>query len=105
VYFPPGGPGVVTIDLSRTAYNGPGPTGRATIRIGTVKLDSNNDAELGRVLGIQHAVVRNGHETTISVRVASTPVFLSIVVTPTVSPPPDTRKLAAQPGFSFTRAP
>ena len=29
----------VEVDLSRTAFTGPGPPGRATIRVGTVKLD------------------------------------------------------------------
>ena len=102
-YFPRGGPGVLRIDLSRTAYNGPGRPGRATIEIATVKLDANKDAALGRVLAVQRAVVRNGQRTPVYVHVASTPVFVSIVVAPTIPLSVDSRMLAAQPRFSFKR--
>ena len=43
-YFPRGGPGTVVVVLSRTGYRGPGKPALATIRIGTVKLDSNGVA-------------------------------------------------------------
>jgi hypothetical protein len=102
-FFPPGGAGVLKIELSRTAYNGPGRPGRATIQIGTVKLDSNGDPELDRVVSVTHAIVPNGREKTIFVPVASTPVTVSIVVTPHLSVPGDSRLLAAQPAFSFKR--
>jgi len=102
-YFPRGGPGVLRIDLSRTGYNGAGPPAHATIEIGAVRLDSNQDAGLGRILAVRHALVRNGKRTHVYVHVASTPVFVSIVVSPTIPASVDSRMLAAQPGFSFKR--
>ncbi len=102
-YFPRGGPGVLRIDLSRTAYNGPGPPAHATIEIGAVRLDRNQDASLGRLTTVLHATVRNGKPTTVLVHVRSTPVFVSIVVSPRIPASIDTRRLAAQPAFTFTR--
>ena len=101
-YFPRGGPGVLTIHLSRTAYNGTGPPGKATIRVGTVRLDANGNPVLGRVLTVRRHLVPNGKLTVVRIPVAATPVTVEIGMT-TFSPPGDTRQLAAQPGFSFKR--
>ncbi len=101
-YFPRGGPGVLTIHLSRTAFNGTGPPGKATIRVGTVRLDRNGNPVLGRVLTVRHSLVPNGKLTVIRIPVAATPVTALIRMT-TFSPQGDTRRLAAQPGFSFKR--
>ncbi len=101
-YFPRGGPGIVKIQLSRTAYTGPGPPAPATIRVGTVKLDSNGVPQLGRVTSVTHAIVRNGQRTTVRVHVDATPVTVSVTM-PTFSTASDSRLLAAQPSFSFTR--
>ena len=102
-YFAPGGPGVLIIHLSRTAYTGPGRPGVATIRVGTVKLNQYGGPVLARMVTVAHAVVPNGKERTVRVPVAATPVAVSISVTNTISPPGDSRKLAAQPGFTFVR--
>jgi hypothetical protein len=101
-YFPPGGPGVVEIQLSRTAYNGPGAPGRATIRVGTVRLDPKGVPELARVTAVRHALVRNGRLVKVFVPVAATPVTVSVTMTH-FSTPTDSRLLAAQPAFSFRR--
>jgi hypothetical protein len=102
-YFPRGGPGVLTVQLSRTAWKGPGPPGQATIQVGTVRLDQNGVPQLKRVLAVRHLVVPNGERRVVHIPVVATPVTVSVVVSPTISPPGDTRKLAAQPAFSFTR--
>ncbi|HEY4346022.1 MAG TPA: hypothetical protein VGM80_00405 [Gaiellaceae bacterium] len=101
-YFPRGGPGVIKVELSRTGYNNPAaPPGRATIEVGTVKLDSNGDPAFGRVVSIIHAMVPNGGKVVVPVHVASTPATVSVTVTPTIEGDP--RQLAAQPSFSFDR--
>jgi hypothetical protein len=101
-YFPRGGPGVLGIELSRTAYTGPGKPARATIRVGTVKLDSNGVPELDRVTSVRHVTVRNGHRTKVRIPVRSTPVTVSVTM-PVFSTPTDSRRLAAQPSFRFVR--
>jgi hypothetical protein len=99
-YFPRGGPGTLKIHLSRAAYNGDAPPGRATIRVGTVKLNAEDAPVLDRVLAVRHAAVRNGKLAVVSVHVPSTPVTVTVEM-PTFKAPPDTRLLAAQPGFEF----
>jgi hypothetical protein len=103
-YFPPGGPGVLEVQLSRTAYNGPGKPGLATVRVGTVRLDDKGVPGLGRVTAIRHAVVRNGSSVKLFIPVAATPVTVSVKMT-VFSTPTDSRLLAAQPAFSFRRDP
>src|SRR5262249_11175250 len=102
-YFPRGGPGVLTIHLSRTAYTGPGKPGRATIRVGTVRLDQNGVPELKDTLAVRHILVPNGSARIVRIPVAATPVTVHVVVVPTIHAPPDPRDLAAQPAFSFRR--
>ncbi len=101
-YFPRGGPGVLTIDLSRTAFNGLGPPGKATIRVGTVRLDRNGNPVLDRVVTVRHHLVPNGKLAVIRIPVAATPVTVEVKMT-TFTPQGDTRLLAAQPAFSFKR--
>ncbi len=100
-YFPKGGPGWLTINLSRTGYTGPGKPGLVTIRVGTVRVVDNGGPELGRVLDVRHTVIRNGEEKTVRIHVASTPVTVSVTVVPTFSTPTDSRPLAAQVAFGF----
>ena len=95
---------MLEVQLSRTAYNGPGQPGLATIRVGTVRLDQNGVPELDRVTAVRHAVVRNGRSVKLFIPVAATPVTVSVGVT-TFSTPTDSRQLAAQPAFSFRRDP
>jgi len=99
-YFPRRGPGTLEIDLSRTAFTGAGPPGRATIRVGTVKLDDEGTPVFGRVLAVRHASVPNGERTTVAVHVPATPVTVQVDMS-TFQAPPDTRALAAQPAFRF----
>jgi hypothetical protein len=101
-YFPRGGPGTVIVSLSRTAYRGPGKPAVATIRTGTVRLDSNGVPQLDKIKSVAHAVVRNGHRTVVRVHVDSTPVTV-VVTMPTFTTPQDSRRLAAQPSFAFVR--
>ncbi len=102
-YYAKGGPGVLTVDLSRTAYNGDAPPGRATIRVGKIRIENQSGAMLGRVVAVRRAVIRNGGEVTVRIHVAETPVIVSITVVPTFSTPSDSRQLAAQVGFGFVR--
>jgi hypothetical protein len=99
-YFPRGGPGTVQIDLSRTAFNGAGPPGRATIRVGTVKLNDEDVPSFQRVTAVRRAAVPNGKRTVVRIHVPSTPVTVEVKMT-TFKAPPDTRLLAAQPAFKF----
>src|SRR5262249_4908529 len=68
-YFPRGGAGTLKIDLSRTAFTGKGPPGRATIRVGTVRVDDEGAPVFGRTLAVRHAVVPNGGRTVVRVHV------------------------------------
>ncbi len=103
-YFPRGGPGTLLVSLSRTAFNSPGPPAKATIRVGTVKLDPNGEPELDHVFTVRHTLVHNGQLTKVSVPVAATPFMVTVTVLPTYSTPTDSRLIAAQPGFTFTPA-
>ncbi len=102
-YFPRGGAGTVRIDLSRTAFTGAAPPGRATIRVGTVKLGKDEVPVFDRVLATRHTVVGNGKRVIVRVPVPSTPVMVEVRMT-TFKAPPDTRLLAAQPAFHFLPA-
>ena len=76
----------------------------ATIRVGTVKLDSNGVPELDRVIEVRHALVRNGKRTVVRMHVASTPVTVTVTM-PTFSTPTDPRLLAAQPKLHVRAGP
>jgi hypothetical protein len=101
-YFPHGGPGTLKIDLSRTAYTGSGAPGRATIRVGTVKLSDEGTPVFGRMIAVRRATVANGKRTVVRIHVPASPVTVQVNMT-TFSAPPDTRALAAQPAFEFIR--
>jgi hypothetical protein len=103
-YFPRRGAGTVRIDLSRTGYTGNGPPGRATIRVGTVAINSEQAPVFSRVLTVRHVVVPNGGRKVVAVRVRSTPVMVQVDMT-TFTTPQDSRRLAAQPAFSYRPAP
>ena len=92
----------MNVDLSRTAFTGAGPPGRATVRVGTVKLNDEGTPVLGRVIAVRHAIVRNGKRTVVRIHVPTTPVTVLVNMT-TFKAPPDTRDLAAQPAFTFVR--
>jgi hypothetical protein len=73
------------------------------VKVGEVKLDRGGAPELGRLVAVRRALVRNGRLTKVRVPVARTPLAVSVTVTPTFSTPTDSRLLAAQPAFSFRR--
>jgi hypothetical protein len=104
-YFAPGGPGILRIDLSRTAYTGPGPPGRVTVTVGTAGVDAHGSPAIERVLAVVHRRVPNGHEVTVRVPVARTPVTIKVeVAIPTLIREPDGgRLLGVQVAFSFRR--
>ena len=87
-YFPRGGPGKLVVSLSRTSYNSPGPPAKATIRVGTVKLDPNGEPELDRVLIVRHALVNNRKLTKVPVPIAVTPLIVRVTVFTTYSSSP-----------------
>lgn len=104
-FFRPGGPGLVRIDLSRTAYNGTGPPGRVRIRIGTVVISKQGEPGLGRVSGERDVSVRDGGELAVTLPVASSPVTVWVHVSNLISDPPDPRPLGVQIKYSFVRSP
>ena len=105
-YFAPGGPGVLRIDLSRTAYNGTGPAGRATIIVGTVKLFTGEPV-IGRQTARLTRSVPDGREVSVELHVAATPVAVAITIASDtlIKDPSDPRPLGAQVSFSFSRSP
>ena len=103
-YHAPGGPGILRIDISRTAYNGTGPPGKAKIEVGTVRIDSNGHPQIERLTAQRTARVPDGKEVTLRVPVAATPVTVQVYVTGNyISIPSDPRLLGAQVSFSFSR--
>jgi hypothetical protein len=94
-------PGVLDVHLSRTGYRGDAPPGRATIRVGTVKLDQNGVPTIDRVLALRRAVIRNGSELVRSIPVSSSPVTVAVEITPTFTVPGDSRQLGAQVAFHY----
>jgi hypothetical protein len=103
-YFPVGTPGVLTVDLRRTGFNGTSPFGHATIVVGTVKLDVNKLPVIKDVVAIRHAIVTNGANSDVKVHIhlATTPLRVRVTIpqyfVPSAS---DTRHLTAQVEFSF----
>ncbi len=102
-YFRRGGPGTLVIDLARTAYRGNTAPGRATIRLGTVRLDESGVPVIAKLLAVRQAVVPNGGRVIVRVHVEATPVTVSIAVAAATAVPlsVDPRDLAAQPSFRF----
>jgi hypothetical protein len=96
-----GGSGDVVVDLSRTAYTGTAPPGRATVEVGTVRLDQNGIPQLDRVLGVRRALVENGKEVSVRMPVRSTPVAVRVRIAPTFNEGSDPRELGAQVAFRF----
>jgi hypothetical protein len=104
-FFHASGPGTVRVVLSRTAYNGNAPAGHATIRVGTVRIDNNQQAQLDVVTATRRARVVNDHQQTIEIPVRQTPVRVEVRITPTFQGATgDTRELGAQVGFTFVPA-
>jgi hypothetical protein len=101
-YYKPGQRGHLEVTLARTGYNGDAPPGRAVIRVGEVRINSDLRSELGRMDVVRRAVVENGSSQTLRIPVAETPVRVEITVTPTFQPSEfDRRHLGAQVSFRF----
>ncbi len=104
-FFVPGGPGVLSVHLSRTGFNGSGPAGQAILRVGTVRLGPQGVPVIGRLIALRRATVRDGKVVSVSVAVARTPVTVVIWIRSGLitNDPTDPRPLGAQLGFSFRR--
>jgi hypothetical protein len=103
-YFAPGGPGVLRIDLSRTAYNAVGPPGIAVIRVGTVGINAQGEPSIARLTALRVVRVRDGRELTVRIPVAATPVTVAVQMSGLVHDPPDPRPLGAVMSYSFRRS-
>ena len=104
-YFPKHS-GFVTIDLRRTAFNGVAPFAHATIIVGTVKLDDNQEPVMRHVFAVRHAIVRNGPNSDVRVRVyvARSPVRVVVTIPQSdtfQAEASDPRHLGAQIEFRF----
>jgi hypothetical protein len=102
-YFKPHQRGTLVVTLGREAYNGSAPAAKVRVRVGSVRIDSNQAAELTDVTHDIHLLVRNGSTQTLRIPV-ETPVRVEVsTVDSTLIPPSaaDSRSLAAQVGFSF----
>jgi hypothetical protein len=96
-----GGPGVMVVDLSRTAYQGNAPPGRARVAVGTVRLDENGAPQVDHVIASSEAIVRNGKEVTVRLHVPSTPAAVVVRIAPGFHEGSDPRELAALVAFRF----
>jgi len=104
-YFVPDRSGVMRISLSRTGYNGDAPKARASVLVGTVKLESGASV-FARVTHRETASVVNGGRTVVDVPVSKTPVRVEVHMAPTFrASPSDPRELGAQVGFEFISTP
>jgi hypothetical protein len=104
-YFRPGQRGTLVITLGRLGYNGSAPPAHATVSVGTVRLDHNDNPILGRVQQRGRRDVANGTSETIRVPVAQTPVRVEVSIPDTIPPTSaDPRDLGAQVGFRFLPA-
>jgi hypothetical protein len=105
-YFRPNQHGTLEVTLSRTAFNGDAPPGKARVEVSTVGFDPKRGGPVqGRVYAVKRTVVRNGQQETLRFAVARTPVRVEIRINPTFrSSVSDPRQLGAQVGFKFTPA-
>jgi hypothetical protein len=105
-YFRPGQKGTLVVTLSRTAFNGSAPPGRARIVAGEVRIDpALGGAAMGRITTRRSAVVRNGTSQEIRLPVERTPVRVELTITPTFhASVSDRRDLGAQVRFQFVPA-
>jgi hypothetical protein len=101
-YFKPNQTGTLVITIGREGYSGSAPAGRATIRVGTVRIDAHSSAQLKHVYVKLHHLVENGKTSTIAIPVPRTPVRVEISIPNTIPPSAaDRRNLGAQVGFGF----
>jgi hypothetical protein len=102
-YFKPHQKGTLLITIGREGYKGSYPAGRASIVVGTVRVDKNAAPQLKHVYVDMHHLVRNGETSTIAIPVPKTPVRVEISIPNTIPPAVsgDPRHLGAQVGFQF----
>jgi hypothetical protein len=102
-YFRPNQRGTLEVTLSRTAFNGDVPPGRARVLVSTVVIDPKTSSPAqGKVLAEKRTLVRNGQQETLKFPVARSPVRVEIFISPTFrASMSDPRDLGAQVGFAF----
>jgi len=105
-YFKAHQRGTLEVTLSRTAFNGKAPAGRARIDVGTVGITSENIPYIRQVLHQRFALIRNHAQTTLYFSVPATPVRVEVNIAPRSLIPPyssgsDPRALGAQVGVVF----
>lgn len=106
-YFERKGPGVVRVTLSRTAYNGPTPPGKAEVLVGPVKIDAGGQAVFAKVTHRRNLLVENGKSRTLEFPMPASPVRVEIhiddktLIVPSAGEP---RQLGAQVSFSYVPA-
>jgi hypothetical protein len=100
-YYKPGQRGTLVVSLGRQGYGGPAPPAHATVTVGSVRLDRNDNAALGRRISRVRRDVPNGGGATVSIPV-TTPVRAVITIPDTI-PRTDSepRDLGAQVEFHF----
>jgi hypothetical protein len=104
-FFKRGGAGVVHVSLSRTAYCGGARAGIAQIWVGPVKIDANQQASFARIAARRRVQIENCKESSVDIRVPSTPVRAEVHISRTLPPTKyDQRHLGAMVSFSFDRA-
>ncbi len=104
------GRGFAKVTLSRVAWCGDKDIpGNATIRIGPVEVDKNDQAGIARVTQTEHVVIRACESATVLLRAPQEPWRVEVTVDKTFVPheldpgAPDKRELSAKPSFEFIK--
>lgn len=103
-------PGVALVTVSRKAWNGSGPSGEVTVRLGTVVIGKDQYPHLGRILQVRRRVIHNGEQVTLQIPAPPPPFRIVTSISPTFRPSAqdprssDSRFLGAQVGYVFREA-
>ena len=101
-YFGANGPGTMLVTLSRAGYNGNARIGNATVKVGSIRIDENQQSVLAKTLVVRHAKVRNGRTIVLRIHIPTSPARVEVTITPTFHPSAsDPRNLGAQVAFAF----
>ncbi len=101
-YFGANGPGTMLVTLSRAGYKGNAKPGHATVKVGTIRIDLNQQSVLKNVVAVRHAMVRNGRTIVLRIHIPISPARVEVTITPTFQPSAsDPRNLGAQVAFAF----
>ncbi len=100
--------GTARVTVSRAGFCGDAPPGRATVRIGALKIGSDKQPAIGRTWTTRHVLVENCKSTTLELPVGKPPWRVTIHLKPTFKPSDygisDGRELGAVVGFGFVPA-